>query len=52
MYTSLKEIEEQALTLNADDRAKLAELMLKSLSPPLAEIEDAWAQEIEQRIAA
>ena len=52
MNTSLKQVEEQALSLNPEDRAKLAEVMLESLSLPLAEIEDAWAREIEQRVAA
>lgn len=52
MNTSLKQIEEQALTLSADERARLAEVMLESLSAPLVEIEQAWAQEIEQRVAA
>lgn len=52
MNTSLKQVEEQALSLNPEERAKLAEVMLESLSVPLAEIEEAWAQEIEQRVAA
>lgn len=52
MPASLKSIEEQALALRAEERARLAELMLASLHSPLAEIEAAWAQEIEDRIAA
>ncbi|KJS09833.1 MAG: addiction module antitoxin RelB [Gammaproteobacteria bacterium BRH_c0] len=52
MNISLKQVEQQALGLSAEERAKLAEVMLESLSLPLAEIEDAWAQEIEQRVAA
>jgi putative addiction module component (TIGR02574 family) len=52
MQTSLEQIEEQALGLNSEDRAKLAEAMLESLSSPLAEVEEAWAQEIEKRVAA
>ncbi|MDP4529880.1 addiction module protein [Alkalimonas delamerensis] len=52
MQTSLKQIEEQALGLNSEDRAKLAEVMLESLSPSLAEVEAAWAQEIAERVAA
>lgn len=52
MGPSFKRIEEQALGLNADERAKLAEVMLESLSSPIAEIEAAWAREIEQRVAA
>ena len=52
MQASLKQLEEQALSLNAEERAKLAEVMLESLNAPLAEIEEAWAHEIEQRVAA
>jgi putative addiction module component (TIGR02574 family) len=52
MQTSLKELETQALGLSAEERAKLAETMLASLSTPINEIEDAWAQEIEQRVEA
>ena len=52
MSASLKQIEEQARALSAEERAKLAESMLESLHHPLADIEAAWAQEIEQRVAA
>jgi putative addiction module component (TIGR02574 family) len=52
MQTSLKELEAQALGLSSDERAKLADIMLASLSTPITEIEDAWAQEIEQRVEA
>jgi putative addiction module component (TIGR02574 family) len=52
MSASLKQIEEQARALNAEERAKLAESMLESLHSPLADIDAAWAQEIEQRVAA
>jgi hypothetical protein len=45
MSASLKQIEEQARGLNAEERAKLAESMLESLHSPLADIEAAWAQE-------
>jgi putative addiction module component (TIGR02574 family) len=52
MSASLKKIEEQAHTLVAEERAKLAESMLKSLHSRLSEIEAAWEEEIEQRVAA
>lgn len=52
MSASLKALEEQARTLNAEERAQLAESMLESLHAPLAEIESAWAEEIERRVAA
>ena len=52
MAASFKEIEQQARALAAEDRAKLAEVLLESLQAPLSEIETAWAQEIEERVAA
>ena len=52
MAASFKEIEQQAQALAAEDRAKLAETLLESLQVPLSEIETAWAQEIEERVAA
>lgn len=52
MAASLKEIEQQAQALTADERAKLAETLLESLQSPLSEIETAWAREIEDRVAA
>jgi putative addiction module component (TIGR02574 family) len=52
MPTTLKQIEEQARALTAEERAKLADSLLESLHSPIAEIQTAWAQEIEQRIAA
>jgi len=52
MSASLKQIEEQAKALSADERAKLAESMLESLYAPVSEIEVAWDEEIERRVAA
>lgn len=52
MSASLKQIQEQARALTPEERATLAETMLESLHSPLAEIEAAWAEEIEQRVAA
>lgn len=53
MASSLKEIEKQARALAAEERAKLAESLLESLQgPPLSDIENAWAREIEARVAA
>jgi putative addiction module component (TIGR02574 family) len=52
MSASLREIEEQARTLSAEERAQLAEALLESLHAPVSDIEDAWALEIEARIAA
>lgn len=52
MSVSLKQIEDQARALSAEERASLAESMLESLHPRLSEIESAWAEEIERRGAA
>ena len=52
MSALLKGIEEQARALSAEDRAKLAESILESLHTPLLEIEVAWEEEIERRVAA
>ena len=52
MSSSLHQIEEQARSLSAEDRAKLAEFMLESLHTSIEEIEAAWSVEIALRIDA
>jgi putative addiction module component (TIGR02574 family) len=52
MAASLKEIERQATSLVAEERAQLAETLLESLHSPISEVEAAWAREIENRVAA
>jgi len=52
MSALLEQIEDQARALSAEERAKLAQSMLESLHSPLADIEAAWEEEIEQRVAA
>ena len=53
MSETLKELERQARSLTAEERAQLAELLLESLrEAPVAEIEAAWDREIEERVAA
>ena len=53
MPDRLEELERQARSLSADERARLAEMLLESLQDaPLAEIEAAWDREIEERVAA
>ncbi len=52
MSASLKQIEEQARALSPEDRANLADSMLESLRTSVSEIETAWAEEIERRVAA
>lgn len=52
MSSSLRQIEEQARSLSAEDRAKLAECMLESLHTSIDQIEAAWSEEIALRIDA
>ena len=52
MNAKLKELERQARQLAAEERAELAETLIESLHSSIAEIEAAWAKEIEDRVAA
>ncbi|HEY0683464.1 MAG TPA: addiction module protein [Steroidobacter sp.] len=52
MSKSLKQLEEQALALSVEERAQLADSLLESLRSSTSDIETAWADEIERRIAA
>jgi putative addiction module component (TIGR02574 family) len=53
MSDALEELEKKARSLSAEERAKLAEVLLESLEgESLAEIEAAWDREIEERAAA
>lgn len=53
MTASLKDVEQLARALTAEDRAQLAEALLESLQvPPLSDIEALWNREIEARVAA
>ena len=53
MSETLKELERQARSLTAEERAQLAEILLESLQDaPISDIEAAWDREIEQRAAA
>ena len=52
MSASLEMIKEQARALTVEERAELVEILLESLHSPLSGIESAWAEEIEQRVAA
>lgn len=49
MPSQLAAVEAQALKLTAEERARLADRLLASLSEDL-EIEEAWAVEVERRI--
>jgi putative addiction module component (TIGR02574 family) len=50
METLLERLEAQALALTPGERAALAQRLLASLDKD-AEIEEAWAEEVERRIA-
>lgn len=52
MSSLLNQIEEQARSLSAEDRARLAESMLESLHTSIEEVELAWSEEIAARIKA
>jgi putative addiction module component, TIGR02574 family len=53
MAVSLSDLEQQARSLSADDRARLAEVLLESLQGThLSDVETAWNREIEERVAA
>jgi putative addiction module component (TIGR02574 family) len=49
--TSAQKLFQQALTLDASDRAELAAQLLASLDETEADVESAWAAEIERRAA-
>jgi len=53
MSILLAELEQKICTLSPDERAHLAEVLLESLRSPMSsEIEAAWGQEVERRVAA
>jgi putative addiction module component (TIGR02574 family) len=51
MSSQLEIVEAEALKLSAEERARLADRLLASLSED-AEVEEAWAIEVDRRIAA
>jgi len=51
MSTHLEVLQAEALKLTASERAALAQRLLASLDED-AEVEEAWAAEVERRIAA
>ena len=52
MSALLKNIQEQARSLSAEERAMLAESMLASLHKPINDIEATWAEEVKDRVRA
>lgn len=51
MTTNAQKLFQQALTLAPNDRAELAAQLLASLDESEADVESAWAAEIERRAA-
>jgi putative addiction module component (TIGR02574 family) len=52
MAVTLEEVEAQARSLSAEDRARLVEALLESLQEPISpDAEAAWAVEVERRDA-
>jgi len=52
MGSSLKDVEQMARALAAEERAQLAESLLASLQvPPLSDIEILWNRETQARVA-
>jgi len=51
MSDQLKELAQRGLALSIEERSRLVDLLIASLKEPsLAEVEDAWNLEIEQRL--
>jgi putative addiction module component (TIGR02574 family) len=50
MASSLAKIEAEALQLSAEERVRLADHLLTSVSGD-TDIEEAWAEEVERRLA-
>lgn len=53
MSTTVEELASQAIALSAEDRARLADLLLASLpAEEDPDVEAAWEQEVARRVAA
>jgi hypothetical protein len=52
MTREARELLDEALELPLDDRAKMAAELLESLHETEADVEEAWANEIRNRVAA
>jgi len=51
MAISAKDLYEQSLELDEQERTALAGLILENLEPADADVEQAWLQEIEKRVS-
>lgn len=50
MSSQLENVEAQALRLNPEERARLADRLIASLTGDDDEVEEAWAAEVERRV--
>ena len=48
---TVKELIEEVISLPAEERAIVADLILRSLNPPESEIDHKWAQVAQRRLA-
>ncbi|MHA4867608.1 addiction module protein [Duganella sp. PWIR1] len=52
MDDTVNELVQRGLALSKDQRSHLVDLLLESLQePPIAEVEEAWSEEIDRRLA-
>lgn len=51
MVTTAKDLYEQSMELNEQERTVLAGLILENLEPVDTDVEQAWLQEIEKRVS-
>lgn len=52
MDDTVNELVQRGLALSKDERSRLVDLLLESLQePPIAEVEQAWGEEIDRRLA-
>lgn len=52
MDDPVKELVQRGLALPSEERSRLVDLLLESLhEPPIAEVQEAWAMEVERRLA-
>lgn len=53
MLDQVTELAERGKSLAPEDRSRLVDMLLESLhEPPLGEVEEAWDEEVEHRLAA
>lgn len=52
MNDPVNELAQRGMALSTEERSRLVDLLIESLhEPPIAEVEEAWSEEIERRLA-